>query len=91
VHLDGVPVDAERVIRTKVAVVAVLWNAVAVVVAALLPVAVLGLPVMRAMFLPDSPVFAFVPVLPLPSTLQNGRQKRQLALTKLALSDSSSD
>ena len=71
--------------------ITVIRNAVAVVAAALLPVAVLGLPVMCAMLLPESPVFTFVPVLPLPCTLQNGRQKRQLALTKLALSDSSSE
>jgi hypothetical protein len=43
---------------TKVAAVTVLGNAVAIVAAALLPISVLGLPVMRAMVLPNGPLFA---------------------------------
>ena len=62
-HHHGVAVDSERVLRTKVAIVTVLWNAVPVVATALLPVAVLGLPVMCAMLLPGATLFAFLPVL----------------------------
>jgi hypothetical protein len=51
------------VIRTKVLTITVLWNAEAVVAAALLPSAVLGLPVVCAITLPSDPLFAFVPVL----------------------------
>ena len=60
---DWVAVNAEVVIRAKVTVVAVIRNAVTVVAAALLPVAMLRLPVIRAMLLPDSLLFAFLPVL----------------------------
>ena len=49
--------------RTEVAIVAVIGNAVAVVATALLPVAVLGLPIGRAMLLPVVPLFAFLAVL----------------------------
>ena len=49
--------------RTEVAIVAIIGNAVAVVAAALLPVAVLGLPVARAMLLPVAALFAFLAVL----------------------------
>ncbi len=59
----GVAVDAERVTRTKVAIVAVVGNAVAIVTAALLPIAVLGLPVMRTMLLPVTLLLAFLPAL----------------------------
>jgi hypothetical protein len=62
-HHHGVAVDAEHVIRTKVPTITVLWNPVAVVAAALLPGAVLGLPVMRTITLPSDPLFASVPVL----------------------------
>jgi len=58
-----VAVNAEGVIRAKVTVIAVFGNAVAVVAAALLPVAMLGLPVACAMLLPDSLLFAFLAVL----------------------------
>ncbi|HXQ25701.1 MAG TPA: hypothetical protein VN822_04770, partial [Candidatus Acidoferrales bacterium] len=50
-------------IGTKVATVTVIWNAVAVVAAALLPVAVLGLPVVCPMLLPDSLLFVCLPML----------------------------
>jgi len=59
----GVAVHSERVFRTKVAIVAVVRNAVPVVAAALLPGAVLGLKVMRAMLLPCTVLFAFLPAL----------------------------
>ena len=58
-----VAVDAERVTRTKVAIVAVVGNSVAIVTAALLPIAVLGLPVMRTMLLPVALLLAFLPAL----------------------------
>ena len=58
-----VAVDAERVTRTKVAIVAVVGNSVAIVTAALLPIAVLGLPVMRPMLLPVALLLAFLPAL----------------------------
>ena len=58
-----VAVDAERVTRTKVAIVAVVRNAVAIVAAALLPIAVLGLPVMRAMLPPVTLLLAFLATL----------------------------
>jgi len=51
------------VIRTKVTVIAVIRNAITVVAAALLPIAVFRLPVTRAMLLPDSLLLAFLPVL----------------------------
>ena len=59
----GVAVDAEEVIGTKVTAIAVVWNAVAVITAALPPVAVLRLPVVCAMLLPGAALFAFLPVL----------------------------
>src|ERR1035438_9487513 len=65
IHLHWVPVDPEPVIRTKVATITVIWNAVAVVAATLLPVAVLGLPVMCAMLLPHLPVLSLLHTLPL--------------------------
>jgi len=58
--LQLVPEDTESVVRTKVAAVTVLGNAVSVVAAALLPIAVLGLPVMCAMLLPNGPLFAWL-------------------------------
>ena len=61
-----VAVDAERVTRTKVAIVAVVGNSIAIVTAALLPIAVLGLPVMRTMLLPVGLLLAFLPALLLP-------------------------
>ncbi len=51
-HHPGVAVDVERVIRTKVAPITVLWNSVGIVAAALLPGLMLGLPVLCAMLLP---------------------------------------
>jgi hypothetical protein len=59
----GVAVDAEGVFRTKVAIVAIVGNAVPVVAAALLPGAMLGLKVMRAMLVPCTVLFAFLPSL----------------------------
>jgi hypothetical protein len=53
----GLAVDAEPVRRTEVAVVAVVRNAVAVVAAALLPVAVLGMPAVCAILLPGGLLF----------------------------------
>jgi len=55
---DGVAVDAEKVIRAEIAIVAVRGNAVAMVASALLPRAVLGLPVMRAAALPGTLLLA---------------------------------
>ncbi len=49
--------------RTEIAIVAVIGNTVAVVAAALLPVAVLGLPIGRAMLLPVVMLLAFLAVL----------------------------
>ena len=60
---DWVAVNAEGVIRAKVAVIAVIGNAIAVVAAALLPVAMFRLPVACAMLLPDSLLLAFLAVL----------------------------
>jgi len=59
-HYHRVAVDAERVIRAEVTPITVLWNAVAVVAATLLPGAVLGLEATCAMLLPDSPLFALL-------------------------------
>jgi len=50
-------------IRAKVTVIAVFGNAIAVIAPALLPITVLRLPVTRAMLLPGSLLFAFLPVL----------------------------
>jgi len=61
-YLQAIAGDAEPVIRTKVATVTVLRNAVAIVAAALVPIAVLGLPVMRAMLLPNGPLFAWLSI-----------------------------
>ncbi|MFZ3201804.1 MAG: hypothetical protein WA175_11720 [Candidatus Acidiferrales bacterium] len=58
-------------IRTKVATVTVLRNAVAIVAAALLPIAVLGLPVMRTMLLPNGPLFAWLSIASLLRALIN--------------------
>ena len=66
IQLHRVPVDAEPVIRTKVATITVIWNTVAVVAAALLPVTVLGLPVTCAMLLPHLPLLTWLHPLPLP-------------------------
>ena len=59
-HYHGVAVDAECVRRTKVATIMVVWDAVAVVAAALLPIAVLRLPVMGATLLPDAPLLTLL-------------------------------
>ncbi|MBZ5527052.1 MAG: hypothetical protein LAN71_03995 [Acidobacteriia bacterium] len=63
IHLHGIPVHAEPVIRTEVPTVTVLWNTIAVVPAPLLPGAVLGLPATCAMLLPDAPMFASLSML----------------------------
>src|SRR5579872_1123037 len=60
IQLHGVSVDAEPVPRTKVATIAVIWNAVAVVAAALLPVAVFGLKIMCPMLLPHLPLLTLL-------------------------------
>jgi hypothetical protein len=65
VQLHRVPVNAEPVIRTKAHAITVIRNAVAVVTATLLPVAVLGLPVTRAMLLPHLPLLTLLHALPL--------------------------
>jgi len=59
----GVAVNAEGMPRTEVAVVAIIGNVVAVVATALLPVAMLRLPVVCAMLLPGAALFAFLAVL----------------------------
>ena len=51
-HTEGEAGDAEIVIRTIVAAVRIVRNAIAVVAAALLPIAVLRLPVLSAIPLP---------------------------------------
>lgn len=50
--------DAESMVRPKVSTETVLGNAVAVVAAALLPGAVVGVPVLRAMLLPGAVLHA---------------------------------
>ncbi len=50
---------------TKVTLITVLWDAVAVVAAALLPGAVLSLPATRALLLPHRPLSATLHTLPL--------------------------
>ena len=57
-NYHGEAVDAEPVIPTKVATVTVVRNAVADIAAALLPGAVLGLPVVCAMLLPNDTLFS---------------------------------
>lgn len=59
-HHEGLAVDAERVTAATVVAVVVVRNAVAIVTASLLPIAVLGLPVMGAMLLPGVALFAFL-------------------------------
>ncbi len=59
-HHDGVGVDTEGVRRTKVAAIMVVRDAVAIVAAALLPIAVLRLPVMSATLLPHAPLFSLL-------------------------------
>ena len=59
----GVAVNPEGMIRAKVTVIAVFGNAIAVIAPALLPIAMLRLPVTRATLLPGSLLFAFLPVL----------------------------
>ena len=66
IQLHRVPVDAEPVIRTKVAPITVIWNTVAAVAATLLPVTVLRLPVTCAMLLPHLPLLTWLHPLPLP-------------------------
>jgi hypothetical protein len=44
-------------LRAIILTITVVRNTVAIVAAALLPIAVLGLPVMCAMLLPDGPLF----------------------------------
>ena len=58
-----VAVNAEGVSRTEIAIVAVVGNAIALVAATLLPIAVLGLPVMRTVLLPVTLLLAFLPAL----------------------------
>ena len=52
-------------IRTKAQTITGLWNAVAIVAATLLPIAVLGLPVMCSMLLPHLPLLTLLHPLPL--------------------------
>jgi hypothetical protein len=52
IEFHGIPMDAEPVIPAKMGTISVVGNTVAIVAATLLPVAVLGLPVVRAMLLP---------------------------------------
>ena len=47
-------------ILTEMLTITILWNPVAVVATALLPVAMLGLPVMRAMLLPHLPLLTLL-------------------------------
>ena len=60
---DWIAVNAERVTGAEVTVIAIFRNAVTVIAAALLPVAMLGLIVAGAVLLPDSLLLAFLAVL----------------------------
>jgi len=62
-HHHGVTVDAKRMACAEVTVVAVFGDAISLVATALLPVAVLGLPVVCAMLLPSRLLFAFLAML----------------------------
>ena len=64
VQLHRVAPDAEPVIRTKAQTIPVIWNAVTVIAAALLPVPVLGLPVSCAMLLPHLASLTLLHTLP---------------------------
>jgi hypothetical protein len=57
---EGKAVDAERVVLAIVAIEIGVRNAVAMVAAALLPIAVLGVPVAGAMLPPVAPLFALL-------------------------------
>ena len=65
IQLHRIAVDAEPMILPKVATIAVIWNAVAVIAAALLPVAVFGLPVGCPMLLPHFSPLSWLHALPL--------------------------
>jgi hypothetical protein len=60
---NRVAVNAEVVIRAQVTVIAIFRNAVTVIASPFLPIAMFRLPVVRAMLLPDSLLFAFLAVL----------------------------
>ena len=62
-HHEGEAVDAEIVTPTIVASEIAIRNAVAVVAAALMPIAVLGLPAVSSMLLPGNPLFALLGML----------------------------
>ncbi len=62
-HHHGIAVDAERVRWSKISSVTLLRNPVAVISAALLPIAVFGLPVVRATVLPGAPLCGLLSVL----------------------------
>ena len=62
-HRYGMAIDPERVGRPKMASVPVLRNPVTVVTAALLPIAVLGSPIVCTTLLPDATLFDLLPVL----------------------------
>jgi len=65
VDLHGVPVEAERVFWTKITPIAVVGNAVAVVSTTVPPGAVLGLPILCAMLLPNTSLFTLLHALTL--------------------------
>jgi len=65
IYFDRVCVDAEPVIRTKVAAIVLIRNAVAAVTTTFPPVAVFGPPVTGAMLLPHFPVLTLLYTLPL--------------------------
>ena len=57
INFHGVAVDAETMILTKVAVIMVFRNTIAAITAALLPCAVISLPILCAMLLPNVLLF----------------------------------
>src|SRR5579864_7896019 len=49
---EGQAVDLESIVLTKISTIAIVRNAVALISATLLPIAMVGIPVLRAMLLP---------------------------------------
>jgi hypothetical protein len=64
VHFHGKTLDVEPLVRTEVASKAAIGNSVPAVAAALVPVAVHGLPVLCAMLLPHLPLLILLDTLP---------------------------
>jgi hypothetical protein len=65
VQLKRIAVDAEPMILPKMATIAIIGNAVAVIATALLPIAMFGLPVVRPMLLPHFSSLIWLHALPL--------------------------